>query len=142
MNRPCVGGHVILRNVKCGSKNLQCGRACNAPLPCGQHRCTKRCHLPPCVNDNTPGVSCGNACGNLLSCGHSCQKPCHPNEPCQAECRQLKKVATNHQPVSFTFYRSIACADGTSLNTNAQELPNFLPYPVTQPVYQHSIKNV
>ena len=84
--RECIGGHVVLRNIPCSSKDIRCNKICRKTKQCGLHACSRICHSPPC--DNQPVVqgirtSCGQSCGApRRDCRHTCTAPCHPSSPC------------------------------------------------------------
>ena len=85
--KKCIGEHVVLRNIPCGSKDIRCNHPCGKTRKCGLHACGRTCHPPPC--DNLSGVvqaskvSCGQTCGApRRSCQHTCMAPCHPSSPC------------------------------------------------------------
>ncbi|GAV63752.1 zf-NF-X1 domain-containing protein [Cephalotus follicularis] len=85
--KECVGGHVVLRNIPCGSKDIRCNKLCGKTRQCGMHACGRTCHPPPC--DTTcgtePGLkaSCGQKCGApRRECRHTCTAPCHPFALC------------------------------------------------------------
>ncbi|GKV46799.1 hypothetical protein SLEP1_g53764 [Rubroshorea leprosula] len=85
--KECVGGHVVLRNIPCGSKDIRCNKLCGKTRQCGIHACGRTCHPPPC--DTTCGsdmgskTSCGQTCGApRKDCRHSCAAPCHPIAAC------------------------------------------------------------
>ncbi|KAK7314674.1 hypothetical protein VNO77_33201 [Canavalia gladiata] len=85
--KECIGGHVVLRNIPCGSKDIRCNNPCGKTRRCGLHACGRTCHPPPC--DNLSGLMqgfqapCGQTCGApRRSCRHSCLAPCHPSSPC------------------------------------------------------------
>lgn len=84
--KECIGGHVILRNIPCGSKDIRCNKLCGKTRQCGLHACGRTCHLPPCDNPSAmPGIraSCGQTCGApRRDCRHTCTAPCHPSTPC------------------------------------------------------------
>ncbi|CAN6445941.1 unnamed protein product [Victoria cruziana] len=87
--KECVGNHVILRNVPCGSRDIRCNRLCGKTRQCGMHACTKICHPPPCdsleshEHDSRLKVSCGQVCGApRRDCRHTCAAICHPMVPC------------------------------------------------------------
>lgn len=87
VSKECVGGHVILRNIPCGSKDIRCNNPCGKTRQCGLHACGRTCHPPPC--DNLPGyvqgfqAPCGQTCGApRRGCRHTCMAPCHPSSPC------------------------------------------------------------
>ncbi|MCL7022944.1 hypothetical protein MKW94_007243 [Papaver nudicaule] len=85
--KECIGGHVILRNIPCGSKEIRCNQLCGKTRQCGMHACGRTCHTPPC---DTPGTSvsgskssCGQVCGApRRDCKHTCTSSCHPSSPC------------------------------------------------------------
>lgn len=37
VEKPCVGGHVLLKAVACSKKEIECGRTCEKPMHCGLH---------------------------------------------------------------------------------------------------------
>ncbi|KAG5134235.1 hypothetical protein JHK82_025423 [Glycine max] len=85
--KECIGGHVVLRNIPCGSKDIRCNHPCGKTRQCGLHACGRTCHPPPC--DSQSGVvqgfkaPCGQTCGApRRSCRHTCMAPCHPSSPC------------------------------------------------------------
>ncbi|GLU18380.1 hypothetical protein SLE2022_346860 [Rubroshorea leprosula] len=85
--KECIGGHVVLRNIPCGSKDIRCNKLCGKTRQCGIHACGRTCHPPPC--DTTCGsetgskTSCGQTCGApRKDCRHTCTAPCHPSAPC------------------------------------------------------------
>uniref|UniRef100_A0A0R0K132 NF-X1-type domain-containing protein n=1 Tax=Glycine max TaxID=3847 RepID=A0A0R0K132_SOYBN len=74
--KECIGGHVVLRNIPCGSKDIRCNKLCVKTRQCGLHACGRTCHLPPC--DNLSVVTCG---APRRDCRHTCIAPCHPSTP-------------------------------------------------------------
>lgn len=85
----CVGSHVVLKNVPCGSRDIRCNQLCGKTRQCGMHACTRTCHLPPCDSvsmENSASVariSCGQLCGApRRDCRHTCTASCHPSTPC------------------------------------------------------------
>ena len=48
VNKMCVGGHAIVNNVRCHTREVLCGQVCNKLLECGHHRCPANCHSGPC----------------------------------------------------------------------------------------------
>ncbi|KAE8719749.1 NF-X1-type zinc finger protein NFXL1 [Hibiscus syriacus] len=85
--KECIGGHVVLRNIPCGSKDIRCNKLCGKTRQCGLHACGRTCHPEPC--DASSGVeqgfraSCGQTCGApRQDCRHTCTAPCHPSAPC------------------------------------------------------------
>ncbi|KAK9115122.1 hypothetical protein Syun_021919 [Stephania yunnanensis] len=87
--KECIGGHVLLRNIPCGSKDIRCNQLCGKTRKCGMHACARTCHPPPCdqpcESSSVPGrkASCGQVCGAPRSdCRHTCTAACHPSTPC------------------------------------------------------------
>ncbi|KAK6921402.1 Zinc finger, NF-X1-type [Dillenia turbinata] len=85
--KECIGGHVVLRNVPCGSKDIRCNKLCGKTRQCGMHACARTCHPPPCDAScgSSSGLkaSCGQTCGApRRDCRHTCSAPCHPSAPC------------------------------------------------------------
>mmetsp|Transcript_32563 Transcript_32563/g.52758 ORF Transcript_32563/g.52758 Transcript_32563/m.52758 type:complete len:944 (-) Transcript_32563:401-3232(-) len=98
--RQCLGLHETRVQV-CSALPFDCGRPCDAPLLCTNHRCPLSCHrregappstyaagdsfpfrLPPPV----PCQQCGFRCDKprIPFCKHPCTLPCHPGDcpPC------------------------------------------------------------
>eukprot|EP00249_Psilotum_nudum_P022387 c28497_g1_i1 orf=434-4474(+) len=97
--KECVGNHVILRNVPCGSRDIKCNKLCGKTRECGLHACARTCHLPPChtpsATDGSVGVrSCGQPCGApRRDCQHTCTAPCHPSTTCpETRCKFIVKI--------------------------------------------------
>ncbi|WOL09846.1 NF-X1-type zinc finger protein NFXL1 [Canna indica] len=87
--KECIGGHVLLRNIPCGSRDIRCNQLCGKTRQCGIHACARTCHPPPCdapcASGSGAGVksSCGQVCGApRRDCKHTCNSPCHPSDPC------------------------------------------------------------
>ncbi|KZV38777.1 hypothetical protein F511_27130 [Dorcoceras hygrometricum] len=85
--KECVGGHVVLRNIPCGSKDIRCNKLCGKTRQCGLHACSRTCHPSPCESftGSTTGlrVSCGQTCGApRRDCRHTCTALCHPSAAC------------------------------------------------------------
>ncbi|GLJ39714.1 hypothetical protein SUGI_0811910 [Cryptomeria japonica] len=87
--KKCVGSHVILRNVLCGSREIRCNKLCGKTRQCGMHACTRTCHIPPCdtvsmeSSSSKARISCGQTCGaTRRDCKHTCISLCHPSRPC------------------------------------------------------------
>ncbi|KAK3414974.1 hypothetical protein EUGRSUZ_H00552 [Eucalyptus grandis] len=86
--KECIGGHVVLRNIPCGSKDIRCNKTCGKTRQCGLHACGRTCHPLPCDSDNSASetslkVSCGQVCGApRRDCRHTCKAPCHPSASC------------------------------------------------------------
>lgn len=89
VSKECMGGHVLLRNVPCGSKDIRCTQQCGKTRQCGLHACARVCHSPPCDPPLPSGsnfgsrISCGQICGApRRDCKHTCRENCHPSSPC------------------------------------------------------------
>ncbi|WCJ42128.1 NF-X1-type zinc finger protein NFXL1 [Euphorbia peplus] len=85
--KECVGGHVILGNIPCGSKDIRCNKLCGKTRQCGLHACGRTCHAPPCdtsgVSEAGQRASCGQTCGApRRDCRHTCNAFCHPYASC------------------------------------------------------------
>lgn len=91
--KECCGGHVVLRNIPCGSKDIRCNKLCGKTRHCGMHACARTCHPPPCDSSSSSspspstvsarGSSCGQTCGApRRDCRHTCTAACHPSSPC------------------------------------------------------------
>ncbi|KAJ4713568.1 NF-X1-type zinc finger protein NFXL1 [Melia azedarach] len=85
--KECIGGHVVLRNIPCGSKDIRCNKLCGKTRQCGMHACGRTCHPPPCDTacSSEPGLkaSCGQICGApRRDCRHTCTALCHPSGLC------------------------------------------------------------
>ena len=85
--KECIGGHVVLRNIPCGSRDIRCNKLCGKTRQCGMHACGRICHAPPCDGHtgSEPGLrsSCGQTCGApRRDCRHTCTAPCHPSSLC------------------------------------------------------------
>ncbi|KAJ6826920.1 NF-X1-type zinc finger protein NFXL1 [Iris pallida] len=86
--KECIGGHVLLRNIPCGSKDIRCNQLCGKTRQCGMHACTRTCHPPPCdlppsSSDSGVKSSCGQVCGApRRDCRHTCTASCHPSSQC------------------------------------------------------------
>ena len=44
INKECMGGHEIWKNVPCHLSDVSCGRRCGKVLQCSFHKCIKTCH--------------------------------------------------------------------------------------------------
>uniref|UniRef100_A0A3P8P1S0 RING-type domain-containing protein n=1 Tax=Astatotilapia calliptera TaxID=8154 RepID=A0A3P8P1S0_ASTCA len=84
----CFGEHEV-SPVPCHRQGrFSCKRPCGRPLTCGNHSCSRECHL---VNSN-PCEVCEEGCSKPRpsGCPHSCPRPCHPGAcpPCSQMIRQ------------------------------------------------------
>uniref|UniRef100_F6H2K8 NF-X1-type domain-containing protein n=1 Tax=Vitis vinifera TaxID=29760 RepID=F6H2K8_VITVI len=84
--KECIGGHVVLKNIPCGSMDIRCNKLCSKTKQCGMHACRRTCH-PSCDSSYASGSglksSCGQTCGaSRRDCRHTCIAPCHPSSLC------------------------------------------------------------
>ncbi|GMT19591.1 hypothetical protein PFISCL1PPCAC_10888 [Pristionchus fissidentatus] len=80
VERECVGGHEIRRNIPCYLTEISCGRECGVELKCKVHSCSRMCHSGDC---ETEEAKCSRKCTRKRSgCGHPCAAPCHGDSPC------------------------------------------------------------
>ncbi|KAG5536073.1 hypothetical protein RHGRI_023753 [Rhododendron griersonianum] len=86
--KECSGGHVVIKNIPCGSKDIRCNKLCGKTRQCGRHACARTCHPPPCDSSCGPSfsslkASCMQTCGApRRDCRHTCTALCHPSSPC------------------------------------------------------------
>ncbi|XP_027866316.1 NF-X1-type zinc finger protein NFXL1 isoform X2 [Xiphophorus couchianus] len=85
----CFGEHEV-SPVPCHRQGrFSCGRACGRPLACGNHGCSRECHL---VTDGNQCEVCEEGCAKPRppGCPHPCPRPCHPGDcpPCSQMLRQ------------------------------------------------------
>ncbi|KAI3920812.1 hypothetical protein MKW98_005638 [Papaver atlanticum] len=85
--KECTGGHVILRNIPCGSKEIRCNQFCGKTRQCGMRACGRKCRPPPCDTSCTSvsgsRSTCGQVCGApRRGCKHTCTSSCHSSSPC------------------------------------------------------------
>ncbi|VFQ82877.1 unnamed protein product [Cuscuta campestris] len=100
--KECIGGHVVLWNIPCGSKDIRCIKPCGKTRQCGLHACDKTCHPAPCDSPAAavasagggPRPSCGQTCGApRRDCRHTCTALCHPSSPCpDTRCESPVKI--------------------------------------------------
>ncbi|KAM3214907.1 hypothetical protein ACQJBY_067076 [Aegilops geniculata] len=141
--RECVGGHVMLRNIPCGSKDIRCNQPCGKNRQCGLHACARPCHPSPCdpppangeASSSSGGkVSCGQLCGvPRRECKHTCNAPCHPSSPCpDMRCEHRATITCSCGRISTT----VPCSAGGAYNGDSTfdiSVMQQLPMPL-QPV--------
>lgn len=127
--KECVGGHVVLSNIPCGSRDIRCNKLCGKTRQCGMHACGRVCHLSPCDNSpaSEPGAksSCGQICGApRRDCQHTCTAHCHPSTPCpDVRCEFPVKISCSCGRITAT----VPCgAGGNSFNFNADTIKEAL----------------
>lgn len=139
--KECIGGHVVLRNIPCGSRDIRCNKLCGKTRQCGMHACGRTCHPPPCDSSCASGSglksSCGQTCGApRRDCRHTCTAPCHPSSPCpDSRCNFPVTITCSCGRISAT----VPCdAGGSSVGFNGDTVSEAsiiqkLPVPL-QPV--------
>uniref|UniRef100_A0A8C2ZVF3 Nuclear transcription factor, X-box binding-like 1 n=1 Tax=Cyclopterus lumpus TaxID=8103 RepID=A0A8C2ZVF3_CYCLU len=73
----CFGEHEVSA-VPCHRRGrFSCQRPCGRPLTCGNHDCSRECHL---VTDGNKCKVCEEGCSKPRppGCPHPCSRPCHP----------------------------------------------------------------
>lgn len=140
--KECVGGHVVIRNIPCGSKDITCIKLCGKTRQCGLHACERTCHPPPCESSTAPPdlgsrASCGQSCGApRRDCRHTCTAPCHPSAPCpDVRCEFIVKITCSCGRISAP----VPCGAGGSSSDfnvdNVREVPLIQRLPaLLQPV--------
>ncbi|KAL4196839.1 hypothetical protein AMTRI_Chr04g185130 [Amborella trichopoda] len=122
--KECVGGHLVLRNIPCGSRDIRCNKLCGKTRQCGMHACARTCHPSPCdpppSGDSLSGVSgdlfsrrsCGQVCGApRRDCRHTCAAECHPGQLCPDQrCNFQVTITCNCGRISS----SVPCSAGGS----------------------------
>ncbi|XP_074291542.1 NF-X1-type zinc finger protein NFXL1 [Silene latifolia] len=123
--KECIGGHVVLRNIPCGSKDIRCNKICGKTRRCGLHACSRSCHPAPCDPSSPPldsGLkgSCGQTCGApRRDCRHTCVAPCHPSAPCpDVRCESRVTITCSCGRISAT----VPCDAGGSTIGNGDTL--------------------
>ncbi|CAL9216942.1 unnamed protein product [Arabidopsis halleri] len=109
MEKKCIGGHVVLRNIPCGLKDIRCNKICGKTRCCGMHACARACHPKPCDNGGNASVTglrvtCGQTCGApRRDCRHTCAALCHPSAPCPDQrCEFPLKIACSCGRITAT----------------------------------------
>lgn len=123
--KECIGGHVVLRNIPCGSRDIRCNKLCGKTRQCGMHACSRTCHPPPCDtsagSDSGQKTSCGQTCGApRRDCRHTCTAPCHPASSCpDARCEFPVIITCSCGQITA----SVPCdAGGSSIGFNTDTL--------------------
>lgn len=136
--KECIGGHVVLRNIPCGSKDITCNTLCGKARRCGLHACARSCHPPPCdpscgLPDPAIKASCGQVCGApRRDCRHTCNALCHPSASCpDSRCEFPVTISCSCGRITAT----VPCDAGGSSAANVLEafVLQKLPAPL-QPV--------
>lgn len=132
--KECIGGHVVLRNIPCGSKDIKCNKICGKTRQCGLHACARTCHSQPCDSFGKSGsrqkTSCGQTCGApRRDCRHTCTAPCHPSSPCpEVRCDFTTTITCSCGRITAT----VPCDAGSSSSSVGYNLDNVMEASVVQ----------
>ncbi|KAM0043580.1 putative chromatin regulator PHD family [Helianthus debilis subsp. tardiflorus] len=131
--KECIGGHVVLRNIPCGSKDIRCNKLCGKTRQCGMHACLRTCHPAPCDSTTSGGstsvkASCGQTCGApRRDCRHTCTSLCHPYGACpDVRCEFSVTIACGCGRITATVPCDAGgnnCADSVLETSAIQKLP-------------------
>ncbi|KAG0465790.1 hypothetical protein HPP92_019954 [Vanilla planifolia] len=94
--KECIGGHVMLRNIPCGSKDIRCNQLCGKTRQCGIHACARTCHPPPC--DSSPVSASGGRITATVPCGAGASSSSF-NQDNLLEASVIQKLQVSLQPV-------------------------------------------
>ncbi|CAN6981135.1 unnamed protein product [Brassica rapa subsp. trilocularis] len=131
VEKNCVGGHVVLRNIPCGLRDIRCNKVCGKTRRCGTHACARTCHQEPCDACDTYNVTCGQTCGApRRDCKHTCASLCHPSQPCpDSRCEFPVTITCSCCRITAT----VPCDAGSNLRVESlyeasvlQKLPTML----------------
>ncbi|GJP29329.1 hypothetical protein CLOM_g16455 [Closterium sp. NIES-68] len=133
VSKECVGGHVVLRGVPCGSRDIRCSNVCGKRRQCGVHACLKLCHVGPCdeppASPAAAAAAAGSAGGSADAASAaasadgdnqqpvkgpvSCGQPCGaPRRECQHTCTSTCHIGSPCPDVRCTTPATITCACG------------------------------
>ncbi|KMZ65305.1 NF-X1-type zinc finger protein NFXL1 [Zostera marina] len=127
--KECVGSHLVLSNVPCGSKDIRCSQLCGKPRQCGLHACTKTCHPAPCDSSSAScgsnAVSCGQTCGApRIDCRHTCTSVCHPTTACPSDrkCEFNVTITCSCGRLSANVPCGAGCSNAAGVGFNADTI--------------------
>lgn len=129
--KECVGNHVVLRGVPCGSRDIKCNKLCGKTRQCGLHACERPCHLPPCdsvdagsSSQKQSGLSCGQQCGApRRHCSHTCAAPCHPTSQCpEIACKVMVTIACSCGRLTA----EVSCGAGGSVLRGTNDMASMV----------------
>eukprot|EP00057_Strongylocentrotus_purpuratus_P031970 XP_786259.2 PREDICTED: NF-X1-type zinc finger protein NFXL1 [Strongylocentrotus purpuratus] len=116
--RKCPCGKTALQ-LKCTEDIPPCGDTCDKQLPCGIHRCTRRCHTgscESCLQMSKKKCRCGarekmlpcqeeykcdHRCTNIKNCKkHQCKRRCCSGDcpPCEQQCNKYLPCGNHKCP--------------------------------------------
>ncbi|KAF6000718.1 Nuclear transcription factor, X-box [Cyanidiococcus yangmingshanensis] len=111
--RECVGGHKEHRQMPCSTRSFRCFRACNQLLPCGRHRCRRRCH-----DWRNPDDPCSKG-----DAGHHCEMPMAGGQQiCVLRCGHEGA----HQGGTLTTVRPSPSVSEVSVETEPMQTESFM----------------
>lgn len=133
--KQCIGLHEISKFPCSEVRDYSCGRKCGRKLDCGNHTCSKECHLvtnaPDTVQHGDNCEECEAGCQKPRpeGCTHSCPTmKCHPG-PCPP-CKQMLRMRC-HCQISV---QHVQCEDWIknpekreSLQSCGGECPKLMP---------------
>ncbi|KAH7677878.1 NF-X1-type zinc finger protein NFXL1 protein [Dioscorea alata] len=119
--KSCLGQH-IERTMLCSNrKRFSCDNLCGNMLPCGNHFCTKSCHLiktQSCLTSDAESElaescdECFLSCQKVreLACPHPCPLPCHSGNcpPCKVLVKRACHCGSMVHVFECTYYNSLS----------------------------------
>ncbi|KAJ3984020.1 hypothetical protein F5890DRAFT_102720 [Lentinula detonsa] len=139
--KPCACGKKILPNIRCSldSEKVSCGLVCGKLLPCGGHKCDRKCHGGECG-------ACTSMCGkarklclpDIHPCTNLCHAPtsCDEDEPCQTrieltcECGRIRQAAVcgrcRSNPAGLAKGQTLKCTTDCALKKRNARLADAL----------------
>ncbi|KAJ4761444.1 NF-X1-type zinc finger protein NFXL2 [Rhynchospora pubera] len=113
----CFGQHLSQeRPMVCANKRqFSCDNLCGNPLPCGNHYCTKSCHILDTQSGSTyaePCEECTLPCqkDRPAWCSHACLLPCHVGNcaPCKALVKRSCHCGSMKHVFECTYYNTLS----------------------------------
>ncbi|KAF3329139.1 NF-X1-type zinc finger protein NFXL2 [Carex littledalei] len=133
----CFGQHLGQeRPMVCVSKRqFSCENLCGNPLPCGNHYCTKACHVLETQMGSTyaePCEDCTLRCqkDRPTWCSHSCPLPCHVGNcpPCKALVKRSCHCGSMKHVFECLYYNTLTAEEQLRVRTCSgpchRKLPN------------------
>ncbi|KAG2300863.1 hypothetical protein Bca52824_037335 [Brassica carinata] len=119
--KKCVVGHVVLRNIPCGLRDIRCNKTCGKTRRCGTHACARTCHQEPCDAYNESEAE--EIAGTLAAL-------CHPSQSCpDSRCEFPVTITCSCGRITAT----VPCDAGSNLRVESlyeasvlQKLPTTL----------------
>ncbi|XP_021769188.1 NF-X1-type zinc finger protein NFXL2-like [Chenopodium quinoa] len=139
--RSCLGQHFAAeRMMVCSNKaQFSCDNLCGNPLACGNHYCTKTCHvlqnLSSSSDQHTRGVPCEDCtlpCQKEMTpaCSHPCPQPCHPEEcpPCKVLLKRACHCGAMVHVFECIYYNTLSEKEQLSARSCGGPCHRKLPY--------------